>query len=423
MKRIMKGISILLVLSLLFLASCSSSDNEAATGGDKDKIELNYWVPFSGSDGEFMEGMVKEFNESQDDIEVEFMNNNWQDYYPKLKTALVSDSAPDIAVSHVSNLAELLPTDKIESLNELAEEAGIDWTTYSENQVNAVKFDDDYYAVPLDTHALIMFYNNKYLDEAGLLNDDGSLAYEKSPEGFTNMLRELEEKLPDDVLPLVIGSNNIFTFWVWHGLLTQQGVNYMDDGSIDINSKESQEVMSLLKTWLDEGLMPADIGDNSYDIFKTQDAAITFTGVWATGNFETEDDLDFSAVPFPQLYDEPSAWGDSHTLIIPKQDNKDKQIAAVKFADWLADNGAMWAEAGHVPTKPNVIESEEYQEMHHRSDYADVMDIVEYVPTSDRINAVNDIILESLVNINYGHVSVEEGLDEAQKQVEALLDE
>ncbi|GIP33425.1 ABC transporter substrate-binding protein [Paenibacillus sp. J2TS4] len=427
MKRAAHQLVIAIMILSLALAGCSAKNpqdgNKGASesGGTNEVVQLKYWVPFSGSDGEFMENMVKAFNESQSEIKVEFMNNNWDNYYPKLLSSLVSKSAPDVAVAHVSHLAELMPTNMIESIDDLAADAGLDWSTYAKNQENAVVRDGKHYAIPLDTHAVIMYYNKKYLGEAGLLNEDGSIKMEPGAEGFTEMLRTLKQNLPNDVSPMIVGSNNVFTYWIWYALVQQQGGTYFKDGQPTIDTPEGKQAMELMQTWLKEGLMPADIGDNSYDIFKTSKAAVTFTGVWATGNFEKEASLDFAAAPFPQLYDQPAAWGDSHTLIIPKQDDHKKQVAAVKFADWLASNGAMWAQAGHVPAKPSVLESEDYKALPYRADYAAVMDDVKYMPDSPKLGAVNDAVLESLVKINYGQASVDEGLQEAQKKAEQLM--
>lgn len=430
MKRTMyQLVSVLMILSLV-LAGCtkggdakpndeSASKLDGKSGGKT--IELNYWVPFSGSDGEFMEDMVNTFNQSQSDIKVKFMNNNWDNYYPKLLSSLQAKSAPDVAVAHVSHLAELTPTGMVEPLDDLAKEAGLDWSTFGKNQEEAIVRDGKHYAVPLDTHAVVMYYNKKFLGDAGLLNEDGTIKMEPGAEGFTKMLETLKAKLPGDVSPMIIGSNNVFTYWIWYALVQQQGGTYFKDGKPTIDTPEGKKAMELLKSWLDKGLMLPDIGDNSYDIFKTSKAAVTFTGVWATGNFEKEKSLDFAAVPFPQLYDQPAAWGDSHTLIVPKQDDHDKEVAAVKFANWLADHGAMWAKAGHVPSKPSVVDSEEYKAMPYRAGYADVMKIVKYMPDTPKLSAVNDAVLESLVQINYGQKSIEEGLKEAQDKADKLM--
>lgn len=430
MKKVMSQLVLVMMMISLVLSGCSTGDNSNSKnvsapkdGGEKSNevIKLTYWVPFSGSDGEYMENMVKTFNESQKEIQVEFMNNNWDNYYPKLLSSLAAKSAPDVAVAHVSHLAELIPTGMIEPLDALATEAGLDWSTYGKNQETSVIRDGQHVAIPLDTHAVVMYYNKKYLGDAGLLNDDGSIKMDPGAAGFTKMLEVLKEKLPADVSPMVIGSNNVFTYWIWYALVQQQGGTYFKDGQPTINTPEGKVAMELLQTWLNEKLMLPDIGDNSYDLFKTSKAAVTFTGVWSTGNFESEASLDFAAAPFPQLYDQPAAWGDSHTLIVPKQDNKEKQIAAVKFADWLAEHGAMWAKAGHVPSKPSVLASEEYKAMPYRASYAAVMDVVKYMPDTPKLAAINDTVLESLVEINYGHQTVDEGLAAAQKNADKLM--
>ena len=428
MKKTLNQLVIAIMIFSVVLAGCSKgtdapANESASSGGDSagKVIELKYWVPFSGSDGEFMEGMVKAFNESQKEIKVEFMNNNWDNYYPKLISSLAAKSAPDVAVAHVSHLAELIPTGMVEPLDDLATEAKLDWSTYGKNQETSVVRDGKHYAVPLDTHAVVMYYNKKFLGDAGLLNEDGTIKMEPGAEGFTAMLKTLKEKLPADVSPMIIGSNNVFTYWIWYALVQQQGGTYFQDGKPTINTPEGKKAMELMQTWLNEGLMLPDIGDNSYDIFKTSKAAVTFTGVWATGNFEKEASLDFAAVPFPQLYDQPAAWGDSHTLIVPKQDDRDKQVAAVKFADWLAENGAMWAKAGHVPSKPSVLETEEYKALPYRAGYAAVMEDVKYMPDSTKLGAINDAVLESLVEINYGQLSVDEGLKAAQEKADKLM--
>lgn len=438
-----KKLNTLFILSLIFsllLVACSSGNNGNNTSKNEsvsnsssqsnsntntaknEKVELNYWVPFSGSDGEYMEAMVKAFNESQDDITVQFMNNNWDNYYPKLLSALTTNTAPDIAAAHVSELPNLINTGKLDKIDALATEAGLDWSTFGENQVNSVVYDNDHIAIPLDTHAVVMFYNTKYLNEAGLLNADGTLKYEQSAEGFTAMLQQLKQTLPADVTPLIIGSNNIFTYWIWYALVAQQGGAIMDtNGNITVDTPEGKKAMALIESWIDQGLALPDIGDNSYDIFKNSQAAITFSGVWATGNFETEPSLEFAASSFPTLFNKPAAWGDSHTLIVPQQDNQAKKVAAVKFADWLTSNGHMWAKAGHVPVKPAVLASKDYLDLAYRSGYADVMNIVQYAPASPKLGAVKDAILESLVEVNYGIKSVDEALAAAQSKAEDLV--
>ncbi|MNN80565.1 hypothetical protein D3C81_1973120 [compost metagenome] len=81
----------------------------------------------------------------------------------------------------------------------------------------------------------------------------------------------------------------------------------------------------------------------------------------------------------------------------------------------------MWAKAGHVPSKPSVLESEEYKALPYRASYATVMDIVKYMPDSTKLSAVNDTVLESLVEVNYGIKTVDEALAAAQKNADKIM--
>lgn len=47
---------------------------------------------------------------------------------------------------------------------------------YADNSIESVTFDGDIYAIPLDTHAEIIYYNTDILEKAGVeLNADGQL--------------------------------------------------------------------------------------------------------------------------------------------------------------------------------------------------------------------------------------------------------
>lgn len=159
-------------------------------------------------------------------------------------------------------------------------------------------------------------------------------------------------------------------------------------------------------------------------IFAAGKGAISFNGVWSTGTFEkNKDTLDFAAIPFPQLFDKPAAWGDSHTLVIPVQKNKDekKAAAAVKFANWLADNGTMWAKAGHVPSKTAAAESQEFKSLPYRSDYAEVANVVTFLPNSDKVGPIKEILVPHFDKLMTGQATVDQVLADAERQVNDLL--
>ena len=91
-------------------------NNPEAVAVDKDK--LVFWSLFSGGDGEFMDKMISEYNESSPTKQVQSIMLVWADYYTKLQTAVAAGKGPDIGVSHASSLPELVEQGVVEPLDD-----------------------------------------------------------------------------------------------------------------------------------------------------------------------------------------------------------------------------------------------------------------------------------------------------------------
>ena len=160
-------------------------NNPEAVAVDKNK--LVFWSLFSGGDGEFMDKMISEYNEGGPEKQVQSIMLVWADYYTKLQTAVAAGKGPDIGVSHASSLPELVEQGVVAPLDDYLDELGVDLSTmYSETSLESVTFDGSIYAVPLDTHAEIMYFNKDILDQAGVaLNDKGQLAIASEDDFYT----------------------------------------------------------------------------------------------------------------------------------------------------------------------------------------------------------------------------------------------
>jgi multiple sugar transport system substrate-binding protein len=419
---------ILMLLAVTALAGCSSGSEETSGGKNESagkKIELNYWVPFSGGDGDFMKAMVEEFNKTNPDIHVKMLNLKWEEYYTKLRTSVAANQGPDVAVAHTSKLGELVPANTIEQLDPIVEKAGIKWDSFNENILDSTVFEGKHMAIPLDTHAMIMFYNKKILSDAGLLGDNGEPKMEPGSEGFVQFLKQVQEKAPKNVMPFVATSNGNAPFWMWWSLYSQMDGHLLsEDGKkAAFNNEKGKEALQFISDLVHKDqLWPKNV-KNGGEIFAAGQAAINFNGVWSTGTYEKNQGLEFGAVTLPVLYDKKAAWGDSHTLVLPanKEPDEKKQQAAIQFANWLAENGAMWAKAGHVPSKPSVIESPEFTEQQYRNDYVGVVNDVNFMPNHEKLFPIGDILRANFDLMMNGQASVDEVMDKAEKEVNQLL--
>mgnify|MGYP001002059117 CR=1 FL=1 len=425
MKKVV-GTFLCLTLLMMALSGCSSKQVESnpSPSSKKEVIELNYWTPLSGGDGDFMTSMVEKFNTSQTEIKVTLQNNVWADYYTKLRTSLVSDTAPDIAIAHASHLLELDKTGKLTNIDDFAKEAGVNWGDFAENPLKATIIDGKHVAIPNDTHCIIMYYNTDYFKTAGLLDENGKIIMDDGADGFIQMLEKVKAVLPAGAYPFVSATDNVCAFWNWYALYSQidGGGEFIKDNKAAFNNEPARKAAQVLVDLRDKGLWPKNISDESaYDLFKTGKAAVHFAGVWATGNYESNKDLHFAAVPLPKIFDKEATWGDSHTLIIPKQDNKEKEIAAAKFANWLTSDGIDWAAAGHVPSKTTVTESSEFKALKYRPDYAKAIETVNYYPQITNISGVTDAVIADFVAMMKGNLTVDQTINKAAEDVNAIL--
>lgn len=435
-------LSIIFVISLL-LSACSSTQPTGANGtkdtasndkaknesasGDGGKVTLTYWNLFGGGDGDNMNEMVKAFNnEYKDKIEVKALTQDWGQYYTKLQTAVSGGVSPDVGISHTSKLSELVELGIIEPLDEYAKAGGVDWGGFNQNILNATVFSGKHYALPLDAHPFILYYNKKILKEMNLLGDDGKPKMDPGPDGFVSFLTKIKQSAPQGVFPMLIPSSGEDPYRLWWALYNQMnGPGLLDQSGkkASFNNDQGKKSVEFILNLFNSGLVPKNYQDVG-KAFQAGKSALLPTGVWFTSTLEATSGLEFGAIPFPQLYNKAATWIDSHTLVIPVQKkNKDpnKIKASITFAKWITEHGAMWAKAGHIPASNAAVDSQEFKKMPLRTDYLKAGSDGVYLPQSPKLWPAKDQLVQALDAIWAGKEPVDQGLSKAVQNVEKVL--
>ncbi|HZG14644.1 MAG TPA: ABC transporter substrate-binding protein [Candidatus Bathyarchaeia archaeon] len=430
-------LSLSMILSLLVACSSEPSNGSGSNSGESSntetqqangqKVVLNFWTLFEGGDGEFMQQMIDQFNQEHPDIQVKNTKLAWAEYYTKLITAVSSGNGPDIGVSHTSKLPDLVNQGVVTELDESAREAGLDWSSFNQNILNATIYDSKHYAIPIDTHPFILYYNKKLLREAGALGDDGRPKFDPTPEGFVKFLVDLKGKLPANVMPFAMANKEHDPFRMWWSFYHQMGGKDIisdDLKSPAIDMDKAVKAANYIKDLYHKEQVIKLNDPDFYKTFQSGQAAIMMTGVWATGTWEKTENFEFGAMPIPALFGKPATWGDSHTLVLPTQSSEDpeKRKAAVTFANWIAENGQIWAQAGHIPSKPSAIEKEEFKKLPYRSDYVIVADSVAFNKPSDKNWAIRDnVVFKNLDKVWNNTMSAEDAFKATHDQLGQLL--
>lgn len=383
--------------------------------------QLNYWVLFSGGDARPMQLMVEKFNSSQKNTNVKMRIIRWADYYPTLNQNIKTKDAPDVCIIHASLLPFYVDQNVLTDLTPY----GIKWENIPTHLKNAVQFDEKYYALPLDMHPQVFYFNKKYLAQANLLGSDGKPIMESGVDGFVEFLKKLKKSLPSDIYPISTPNRNVLIWWMWYSLYSQQeNSGYIVNNKVAFNNKAARDAFEFFYKIRESKVWDEEIHDEKgYNLFKFNKAATMITGVWTTWNFQQNSELDFGVEQFPKLFEKSANFGDSHTFAILKTDDCQKQKAAADFIKWMSENSYDWAISGQVPANKKVLDSKEFKELPFRDIYAKSANDMMLYPKSLKLKKCNDEMIDILAEFLQSSDSVEDVINKAQVRLTKILEQ
>ena len=370
------------------LAGCSAPVLSGLSVRSAPSGALDYWNLFGGGDGVRMNQMLDRFRVLNPAIELDAVTLAWGNpYYTKLSLATLGQKPPDVAISHLTRMKTLVAADLLEELRlEDLARFGItpdklDRTAWETGLVNGKA-----YAIPLDTHPFVMFYNTDVCRQAGLLDSDGRLVPLDGEDKFIDAMRRAKQ-VTGRYGGVIAINNDTSTNWrVFQSLYSQLGGRMLaDEGRrVVIDEPKAIEVLSFLRSWTADGLFPpaADY-QGAIAAFAEGQSGFYFQGEWEISTFQTAK-MPFSMTPFPNIYggDQYAVQADSHTLVIPKQprDDRERLDRSLTLIKSLLEQSRTWAEGGHVPAWLPFRESAEYQSMTPQSYYAAAAEAAAYDP-------------------------------------------
>ncbi|WNS44659.1 extracellular solute-binding protein [Paenibacillus sp. MMS20-IR301] len=411
-----------LLLSLALLPGCADfTAGEESRPETSAPVELSFWNPFGGGEGEYVERIIRNYNAAQSGVFVKQLRLESNEYYARLSTALSFGKGPDVAVVHADRLSPFVKAKQIVPLNKLGEERGFQWSGIAEQNLQSVSYNGQYYAVPLDTHFHMLYYNKDILARAGVLTPGGTpMLKEDTPEAFIAMLRQIAARVPG-VQPMAV--NTPYFQESFLDLYYEAGGELFspDMNQAAIYNEKSVQVLSFYQQLFEEGL--STLEDNTpWDSFYNGQAGLWFGGVWEAGHHLDNEALDIGIVPLPPIFGSAAHWGSSHTLVIPAYVSGEEQEAAMDFMSYfLETGGSIWGEAGHVPASLKIAGSEEYRGLPYRRLFIQARDQVKYAPQTDKYAALFTAMSEELQNIIRSRIPPEAGLKTLEQSLNQIL--
>lgn len=420
--KIRGSILSVVMVCMLLLSGCIDTPGQRVNPDERTApVKLSFWNPFGGGEGEFVERIIEDYNASQSKVFVKQLRLESNEYYVRLSTALSLGKGPDVAVAHADRLSPFIKVKQIVPLDALADRAGFDFNKIEELNRTSVSYKGSYYAVPLDTHFHMLYYNKDILAKAGLLNDDGTPKLgAANPESFMRFLQRIKEGVPG-VQPMAV--NTPFFQESFLDLYYEAGGNLLrpDLKKAAIHNEKAIRVLNFYQQLFDRNF--SDPNDAApWDSFYNGQAGLWFGGVWEAGHHLGNPSLRVGIMPLPPLFGGRGQWGSSHALIIPAYVTEEKQKAAMDFMKYFSEaGGKIWGEAGHVPANRDIVHSEDYLALPYRKQFIRSREQVKFAPQTDKYAALYTVLSEDLQTIVKHGIDPGKGLADLEKKLNIIL--
>jgi multiple sugar transport system substrate-binding protein len=369
------------------LSGCSTAFSAGLTGSELAPGTLTYWNLFGGGDGVRMQTMEAAYAAQQGGpSSLQAATFTWGNpYYTKVTLATIGGAPPDVAVSHLTREKNLARAGLLtEITDDMLALVGLSPADFNATAWETQKVDGKSYAIPLDTHPFVLYYNKDVCDKAGLLDSDGSLKEIKGTDGWEQALQAAKD-VTGAYGASVATVSELATPWRWfQSLYSQRDGNtpWLAEGGekLTYNRELTLDTLHWMQKLTKSGLMPTTTDyAGSQTLMFTGQAGFYLQGEWEITTAQSIEGLDFGMVPVPTIYDKQAEQADSHTFILPKMERSDDQVLrAMTFIKSMLDQSLTWAEGGHIPTYLPTFESAEYEKLQPQASYSAAADTVVY---------------------------------------------
>jgi multiple sugar transport system substrate-binding protein len=354
-----------------------------------------WWDFLAGGDGVRMRTLIDEFNqEHAGKITIEPTTLEWGvPYYTKVQTSVAVGEGPDMMTYHTSRIPLAVQEEILQPITaEDMAAMGFGQDDFAPALWEAVNFDGTQYAVPFDTHPIVLYYNREKLEAAGLLGEDGLPTGLDGIENFTAALQKLQEGGTKWGMSTFTAGGD-FQFRTIYSLLGQQDGEMLTDGEwlAGDNYDKLVNALRVVSDWCADGYVPAYTEyPAAIALFTTGEAAMHINGVWEVPTMvdlaEKGELFEWGAIQLPTFFDHPSTYADSHAFALPNNQGAEmtpeKREAVLTVISWMLEHGLFWASAGHIPALNAVTASAEYQAMEPNATYAVVTQNLVFDPKS-----------------------------------------
>jgi sn-glycerol 3-phosphate transport system substrate-binding protein len=249
-------------------AAPSGDQSALAPGKDvKPAANITWWHAMGGVNGEALNKVVTNFNNSQSAIKVTTVfQGSYDDLLSKLNTALASNAAPALVQVYDIGQRYMYDSGQVVPMQAFIDRDKFDTSDFEPAVLNYYKYQDKLQSMPWNASSSIFYYNKDAFKEVGL-------DPEKPPVTFTEITDAAKKLTKKDASGQTVrfGFGPSIYGWFFEQLLATSGSLYADNGNgrddratkLVFNNAQGKAILDWWKAGIDGGYFYNPGIDNS----------------------------------------------------------------------------------------------------------------------------------------------------------------
>jgi sn-glycerol 3-phosphate transport system substrate-binding protein len=406
-----------MMLVMVMVGSCF-------TGYCKSPQKVEFWYSLGGDRSELVQGMIKKFNDSQQDVIVKgIFQGNYYDTSAKIQATIAAGSPPALAMLEISSIGLYADAGALENLSPYIKRSkGMNVKNFIPGLMDYSYWNKKLIALPFNRSTPLFFFNKKQFQEAGL-NPNGPKTW-KDLEQYAKKL-SIPNKRWGYSCPIDV--------WFYAAMVFQNGGEMLasDHKHIGFKNKAGLEPLNFWRRLIDEDAMKVPPGKeyNSWDVAKndfineTVSMIVVSTGdasglvERAKGKFE----VGTCFLPKAKQYGVPT--GGANLVMFAKK-SKEEKAAAWKFMKWITDTEQtiyFSQRTGYMPSCVSAVKSAQMLEyFKDHPQFKTAIDQLQYAkrrPMHPNYPQLNNVIMneiqKAVLNRSYAPEKALQTIDEA----------
>lgn len=422
---------------LTAFSGCSSSDSQssgsAGSGSESNNtptetVELEFWGWWSSDARKpYIQEMVDNFNESQDQYKVTYVDIPFGDIFTKNIAQIAAGNPCDIMANSMEEVRFRANEDQVEALDEYITD---DIKSYFYDQyIDACTGDDGVlYAVPYSVDTRAIYYNKAHFEEANV--DPASI---QTWDDLIAAADKLDQKDGDSwtrvgFMP-VLGNGGVDTWMI----NANKGVAWFNTETLEptVNTDVNKDVLKWIRDRIEHygqaeyDNLSAAFSSGMTDPFASGTISmLVHTSAYTSSLAQTAPDLEYGVIPLPEYKagNGHTANGGGFVLEVPKGA---KNVAAscefIKYATSKDTQDFLATKIGDFSARNDFDDSSEFFQNPITQDLAKCLEETSTVIIPNEIKGYTDVINPLIEEGTLGITDTDTALDNAQKAFEDFV--